>query len=105
MVVSLVNDKKDKISYIQLVVDVFCIFVLGIFLLIIFKTFNSKAIYFTITISVYLIVYSIYTLIYLNKVTNVDIIYGLHHRFLNFMNIYNIFLAIFLITIGLLYQI
>lgn len=104
MVVSLVkNEEHESISYFKLILDVFSIFVLGLFMLVLFKTFTKNNMYFTIAVSVYLIILSVYTLLYLNMITERKLIYGVHHRLINFINIYNIFLSIFMIMLSTFY--
>jgi hypothetical protein len=103
MVISVVNDKQEKVSYLRLIMDVFFIFILGLFLLVLFRTFTKNKMYFTIALSIYIIIFSVYTLLYLNMITNPNLIYGIHHRLINFINIYNIFLSVFMIIISVFY--
>jgi hypothetical protein len=95
------------VSYIQTIADVFVIFILGLFLLILFKSYvgnGSNMMLFMILISVYFVCMNIYVMIYLNMVKNTTLTNGVHHRLLNFFSIYNVFLGIFMLSIGIIYN-
>lgn len=102
MVISVSDNENEKktVSYLQIILDVFVIFVLGLFLLLVFRTFTKNKTFFTIAMSIYLIIFSMYTLLYLSMVTERKIIEGIHHRAITFINVYNVFLAIFMIVLG-----
>ena len=104
MVVSVVskNDPKDGLSYARMILDVMFIFLMGLFLLIVFKTFTSNnKMYFAIAISIYLILISMYTILYMSMVKNDTFINSIHHRLISFISIYIVFLAIFMIILSL----
>ena len=103
MVVSVVNknNSKDKVSYVTLVLDVLFIFMMGLFLLVVFRTFSSNKMYFAIALSIYLILISMYTILYMSMVKNKALNDSIHHRLLSFVSVYNVFLAIFIIVIAL----
>ena len=103
MVVSVVNKKnsQDGLSYATLILDVLFIFMMGLFLLVVFRTFTNNKMYFAISVSIYLILISMYTIIYMSMVKNQALINSIHHRMISFISVYNVFLAIFMIIISL----
>ena len=104
MVVSVVskNDSNDGLSYARLILDVMFIFLMGLFLLIVFKTFTSNnKMYFAIALSIYLILISMYTILYMSMVKNDALKNSIHHRLISFISVYNVFLAIFMIIVAL----
>lgn len=103
MVVSVVNKNYDEdgLSYAKLILDVLFIFVMGLFLLIVFKTFSNNKMYFAIALSIYLILISMYTILYMSMVKDESLINSIHHRLISFISVYNVFLAIFMIVVSL----
>ena len=108
MVVSVIHNNSeapvDGVSYVKLIVDVLFIFIMGLFLLIIFKTFSQNKIYFTVSLATYLIIISMYTLLYMNMVKSKALLNSIHHRSISFSSIYNVFLSIFLIVVSMYYM-
>jgi hypothetical protein len=102
MTLSIINPNKEPNSYIKVVVDVFSIFMLGAFLLILMLTYKSNLKLFILSISIYLIILQVYVLYYMYMIKDVNILKSTSHRLLNFINIYGIFISIFIISITFL---
>ena len=101
MPISVNTTAQESISYLKMVIDVFTIFILGIFLIILYMTYNRNIMYFTISISIYFIILNIYVVLYMNMVKDPVLTSSIHHRIINFVCIYNVFMSIFLIILGI----
>lgn len=102
MAIIVTTNANESISYLKLVIDVFTIFILGIFLIVLYKTYTRRPMYFVIALSIYFIVLNIYVVLYLNMVKDPVLTSSIHHRVINFLCIYNIFMAIFLIFLSVM---
>lgn len=100
MAIIVTTSANESISYLKLVIDVFTIFILGIFLIVLYKTYTRRPMYFVIALSTYFIVLNIYVVLYLNMIKDPVLTSSIHHRIINFVCIYNIFMAIFLIFLS-----
>ena len=96
MAVVVVN-KYQPISYINIISNVFMIILLSLFLILLFRTYIVNASYFLISIGIYIIIYNLYFVIYINQIKDPQLLNTFNYRVLNYLCIYNIFLGIILI--------
>lgn len=102
MAVTIINsDKSQPVSYLNVVVDVSSIFMLGLFMLLLIMTYTNNIKFFVVAISIYFIILNMYMLLYMNLVKDPVILKSMHHRLLNFICVYTIFLSIFMIIVSL----
>lgn len=100
MAIIVTTSADESVSYLKLVIDVFTIFILGIFLIVLYKTYTKRPVYFVVALSVYFIVFNLYVLLYLNMIKDPVLTSSIHHRIINFVGVYDIFMAIFLIMLA-----
>ena len=96
MAVVVVN-KYQPLSYINIISNVFMIILLSLFLILLFRTYTVNASYFLISIGIYIIIYNLYFVIYINQIKDPQLLNTFNYRVLNYLCIYNIFLGIILI--------
>ena len=94
------NEEKKEVSNLGVVADVFSIFILGVFLLILMTTYTHNIQMFVLAIAVYFIGVNFLVILYMSMIKDKTIIRSLQHRLLNFIGIYNIFLGLFLIVLS-----
>lgn len=100
MAVTILSNDMKPFSYLALIGDVFIIFMSGIYFLLLYRLYTKNVAYFIIGVSIYFIILNIYTLLYLHQIKDPVLLKSIHHRLLNFIGIYNIFLAIFMMLIS-----
>lgn len=94
------NEEQKKVSNFSVIADVFSIFILGVFLLILMTTYTYNIQMFVLAIAIYFIGLNFLVLLYMNMIKDPSIVKTLQHRLLNFIGIYNIFLGLFLIILS-----
>lgn len=94
------NEQKKEVSNLSVIVDVFSIFILGVFLLILMTTYTYNIQMFVLSIAVYFIGLNFIVLLYMNTIKDPIVQKTLLHKLLNFISIYNIFLGLFLIVLS-----
>jgi hypothetical protein len=102
MAIIVTTNANQTTSYLNLVINVFTIFILGLFLIILYKTYTKRPMYFIIALSIYFIVLNIYILLYMNMIKDPVLTNSIHHKIINFLGVYKIFMAMFMIGLGIM---
>lgn len=94
------NEDKNEVGNLDIISDVFTIFILGVFLLILMTTYTYNIQMFVLAIAIYFIALNFLVLLYMSMIKDTTIMKSLRHRLLNFIGVYNIFLGLFLIVLS-----
>ena len=103
MAVVVVN-KYEPLSYLNIIANVFMIILLSLFLILLFRTYTVNSSYFLISIGIYIIIYNLYFVIYINQIKDPKLLNTFNYRVLNYLCIYNIFLGIILMIGSLIFS-
>jgi hypothetical protein len=98
------SSTKDPVedNTMTILADVSSMFFSGLLLLILYSTLHSQnKNFFVITFSIYFALLNLYSLLYINQIKDTKMRASIHQRWLVYIYIYNMLLALFLVFVSI----